>query len=274
LDGADNCPLISNTTQVNTDSTEGGDACDDDDDNDGVLDTLETFPLDPSKCGDSDGDTCDDCSATASNNFTAGTNVAIQNDGTDTDSDGICNLGDTDDDNDGFSDADESTCGSNPTLATNKPTDTDLDGLCDNGVDTDDDNDTILDGADNCRLVANTNQLNTDNDAFGNVCDDYDDGDNALDTVDNCVLIANANQLDTDADGFGDVCDNCPNVANHSQTNTDNANDGGDACDTDDDNDGVLDVNELPSGSNCNVNQANECASNVCNTATNPNSCQ
>lgn len=46
---------------------------------------------------------------------------------------------------------------------------------------------------------------------------------------------------DTDGDGIADESDNCPSVSNAGQTNTDGAGDGGDACDTDDDNDGILD---------------------------------
>ena len=33
------------------------------------------------------------------------------------------------------------------------------------------------------------------------------DGDGVDDPADNCVTVANTDQLDTDADGFGDVCD-------------------------------------------------------------------
>ena len=39
-----------------------------------------------------------------------------------------------------------------------------------------------------------------------------------------------------------DDTDNCRLVVNPDQTNTDNASDGGDACDPDDDNDGVDDT--------------------------------
>ena len=55
------------------------------------------------------------------------------------------------------------------------------------------------------------------------------DGDGIADSVDNCRLVANSDQLDTDKDGFGDVCDNCPLVANHDQTDT-NGNGIGDVC--------------------------------------------
>ena len=37
------------------------------------------------------------------------------------------------------------------------------------------------DNADNCALVANADQLNTDGDAFGNACDADDDGDGVSD---------------------------------------------------------------------------------------------
>lgn len=33
------------------------------------------------------------------------------------------------------------------------------------------------------------------------------DGDGVLDPLDNCRLVANANQRDTDADGYGNICD-------------------------------------------------------------------
>ena len=50
---------------------------------------------------------------------------------------------------------------------------------------------------------------------------------------------------DCDNDGNANDADNCPAVANSDQTNTDRADDGGDACDTDDDNDGELDTEDV-----------------------------
>jgi hypothetical protein len=50
--------------------------------------------------------------------------------------------------------------------------------------------------------------------------------------------------IDTDLDGLPDSIDNCPEVQNVDQTNTD-GDSMGNACDNDDDNDGLSDVDEL-----------------------------
>ncbi len=42
---------------------------------------------------------------------------------------------------------------------------------------TDTDDDGIIDVSDNCLLISNSNQLNTDGDSQGNVCDSDDDND-------------------------------------------------------------------------------------------------
>src|SRR5574341_2344943 len=73
--------------------------------------------------------------------------------------------------------------------------------------DPDDDNYGVADTTDNCSLVANADQLNTDGDGLGDACDPDDDNDGVADTTDNCPLVANADQLDTDGDGLGDACD-------------------------------------------------------------------
>ena len=52
----------------------------------------------------------------------------------------------------------------------------------------DTDGDGVLDSLDNCPLIANTDQLDTDEDGIGDVCDLDDDGDGVLDTLDNCPL--------------------------------------------------------------------------------------
>ncbi len=73
--------------------------------------------------------------------------------------------------------------------------------------DDDDDNDGILDVNDNCPLIANADQLDTDDDNEGNTCDTDDDNDGIADVDDNCPLTPNADQADFDGDGIGDVCD-------------------------------------------------------------------
>ncbi|MGX9728877.1 MAG: thrombospondin type 3 repeat-containing protein [Candidatus Electronema sp. VV] len=71
----------------------------------------------------------------------------------------------------------------------------------------DTDGDGIVDSTDNCPLVANANQKNTDGDTLGDACDTDDDNDAVLDASDNCPLVANPDQKDSDGDKIGDVCD-------------------------------------------------------------------
>jgi MYXO-CTERM domain-containing protein len=68
------------------------------------------------------------------------------------------------------------------------------------------DGDAIVDGKDNCPEVANPDQLDTDHDGHGDVCDGDDDGDGVADEDDNCPLVPNADQTDSDDDGVGDAC--------------------------------------------------------------------
>lgn len=64
IDTLDNCPIVSNPAQTNTDYTllgpvlgdALGDECDDDDDNDGSADSEDAFPIDPFEWIDTDGD--------------------------------------------------------------------------------------------------------------------------------------------------------------------------------------------------------------------------
>lgn len=113
---------------------------------------------------------------------------------------------------------------------------------------------------DNCPLVANVGQADSNSNGVGDACDPMTldgDSDGVVDALDNCPGDANADQLNTDGDSEGDACDsdddndtvddgvdNCPLVANPAQTDTDGDLDG-DACDTDDDNDGLSDQDEI-----------------------------
>jgi Secretion system C-terminal sorting domain/Thrombospondin type 3 repeat len=129
-----------------------------------------------------------------------------------------------------------------------------IDDFVVDGITPDDDNDGIGNTVDNCPLTANTDQLDTDDDGLGDVCDDDDDNDGILDVDDNCPLTANADQADDNNDGIGNVCDtdndtilnaddNCPDTANTDQVDFDS--DGlGDICDEDIDNDGVPNAND------------------------------
>ncbi|WBX73918.1 choice-of-anchor B family protein [Tenacibaculum pacificus] len=113
-------------------------------------------------------------------------------------------------------------------------------------INNDTDGDEIINSLDNCPDTANKEQLDTDGDGKGNICDDDDDNDGIKDVDDNCPLMPNPDQKDTDGNGIGDVCDkylndtdkdgikndidNCPNTANPDQKDTDG--DGiGDVCD-------------------------------------------
>ena len=113
------------------------------------------------------------------------------------------------------------------------------------------DGDGVPDSKDNCPTVANVVQSDLDADGLGDACDASDldpandlDGDGVCGDVDNCPSTSNSNQQDTDSDGSGDVCDPCPNDPE------DDADADGDACDDDDDNDGMPDSYENKNGLN------------------------
>ncbi len=71
------------------------------------------------------------------------------------------------------------------------------------------DNDTIPYATDNCPSIANTNQLNTDGDLFGDACDSDDDNDTISD-VDEVNAGTNPLLADTDADNVDDNEDDFP----------------------------------------------------------------
>ena len=82
---------------------------------------------------------------------------------------------------------------------------------------TNSDEDTFGDACDNCPQVSNESQTNSDEDTLGDACD-------------NCPQVSNESQTDSDGDKIGDDCDNCPVVFNENQNDTDK-DEIGDACD-------------------------------------------
>jgi len=70
----------------------------------------------------------------------------------------------------------------------------------------DSDSDTIADQFDNCVSLANTEQIDINQNGRGDVCDDYDK-DGVINAADNCQDTPNRNQADEDGDKIGDVCD-------------------------------------------------------------------
>ena len=229
-----------------------------DTDGDGVADGNDTMPNNSSVCHDTDNDTCDECAT--------GTVLATNNDGTDSDSDGLCDAGDTDDDNDGVSDVDEAMVNTSPTdpakcgdsdadtcddcvvgvdqfgaMADNTPNadgaDIDSDGKCDAG-DTDDDNDGVSDE------IETTNGTST--------TDPTTCGDSDADTCDDCVVgvdqfgdksdvLANNDGADSDSDGKCDIGDDSDDDG---VSDADELKNHTDPNDGDSDDDGVVDGDE------------------------------
>lgn len=81
------------------------------------------------------------------------------------------------------------------------PTDTDMDTIID-ALDTDDDNDGIL-------TIDELPNGDTDNDTIPDYLDPDDDDDGVLTASDNCPLVDNPLQEDSNTNGIGDACETC-----------------------------------------------------------------
>ena len=149
IDSLDNCPNTPNGDQTDSDNDGAGDVCDNDDDNDGVIDTEDCDRLDPT-INFSVGDICDDGDPMTINDVIRTTCACLGTPRVDTDGDGVFD--------------DEDNCIDMP-----NPSQEDRDGdtvgdVCDNDID----NDGVINSLDCAPTDPNIALV------IGDTCDDGD----------------------------------------------------------------------------------------------------
>ena len=251
----DNCVVVANADQSDSDEDGSGDLCDGDRDGDGVGDEDDAFPSDPTETTDSDSDGVGDnadvfpsdpaewADTDADGVGDNGDNCAdtANADQANLDSDDLGDVCDDDRDGDGTNNSDDAFPDDPAETA-----DTDSDGVGDNtdvfpsdpSEWSDGDSDGVGDNGDNCADTSNADQANIDGDDLGDLCDDDRDGD-GVDNNGDAFPDDGTETTDTDADGVGDNADVCPDIEDANQADLDG--DGtGDACDDDRDGDGYI----------------------------------
>ena len=193
--GPDNCRTDPNPDQLNSDTDAQGDACDADDDNDGLADGVDGNTTDPDQDNDNRSDGPQDPDGNGP--IAAGPDncVTVPNsDQSNSDGDAQGDACDSDDDNDGLpdeTDGNDTDPDPDDDLVSDGPTDPDGQGP-------------INAGPDNCANAANAGQANSDGDAQGDACDSDDDNDTVPDETDACDTAAEDFDEKLDGDGCPD----------------------------------------------------------------------
>ena len=256
-------PLDVSSTPADTDSDGVCDELDDDVDGDGIGNDLDDFPFDDSESIDTDGDGLGDAADPDDDNdgYHDGFDAfpLDSSEWSDNDGDLVGDNADPDDDNDGWDDADESDCGTNPSLMQSSPDDWDGDRVCD-VIDPDDDNDAWNDTIDAFPFDPNEwDDLDADN--LGSNADPDDDGDGWSDSDELSICGTDPrDSLSVPADYDGDkICDNLDDDDDNdlvldfddafpkdpTETKDTDGDGQGDGDDPDDDNDGWADPTEI-----------------------------